>query len=143
MRHPILFVAAAIVAGCANETPEVEPASLAPPPGTPAVAPAYQLTQKEMALDCAKLTGFVRMRQMALNDAENRNGPNMTGRAMHEVAAAVNGAPRRGIDPSVDAAQDRAKIAAYKARMAEKKCKPIDDTDASAQASKAPVAKAK
>lgn len=143
MRYPILILAAAVMAGCANETPDVEPASLAPPPGTPAVGPAYQLTQKEMALDCAKLTGFVRMRQMALKDAESRSGPNMTGRAMHEVAVAVNGAPRRGLDVAADAADDRAKIAAYKARMAEKKCKPIDDTDASAPAGSAAVAKAK
>lgn len=143
MRHPILLALAVVIAGCANEPPEAEPAMLAPPPGTAAVAPPYQMTAKEMALDCAKLTGFVRMRQMALKDAENRKSPNAAGRAIHEVAATVNGAPRRGIDDSADAAADRAKIAAYKARMAEKKCKPVDDVETAAAPGKAPAAKAK
>ncbi len=102
-------------------------------------APASQLNAKEMTLDCAKLNGLVRMRAMQIKDAEQRSGPNAAGRAIHGVAAAVNGAPKRGMDPAADSAEDRAMLEAYKKRMAEKKCKPVVEYDPKPQ----PATKAK
>ena len=104
----------------------------------------YQLNAKELALDCAKLTGHMKLRIMQLRDADPRSGPNQVGRAMQSVAAEFNGAPRRGMDPRADTARDHALVEAYNRRLVEKKCKPVDiEAELNGQPTATPPAAAK
>lgn len=136
-RHFSLIVAVALgLSACATQTdvPDTTPvAGGVPPPSVPAsaadVAPAaggYKLTAEEQKLDCPKLTGQMKVRISNMRAAYAAPAGTAAGRALQSVTTPVFGGPQRGRSREGDLAMDRAKLDAFNARLAEKKCKTFD-----------------
>lgn len=116
------------LAGCAAEavtsdTPSS--AAVAPIAAAPAVAP-YKLTDAEMKLDCGKLTGQMKVKIAILRGDAGRAPASATSRTIQQTVTPVFGGTRRGADAGAETATDRAKVDAFNARLAEKKCKTLD-----------------
>jgi hypothetical protein len=116
-------------AGAANRS------SNAPPP-----APPYKLTDAEMKLDCGKLTGQMKVKIAIMRSDMTRPTTSEIGRVAQQTVTPVFGGSKRGADPAADVRADRAKLEAFNARLAEKKCKTVDiDAELKGQAPPAKV----
>ncbi len=134
-RTLLLLAAAALLAGCAGQNEDVSQ-TLAPAPAATqtsadiaSIRPAaggYALTAEEAKLDCAKLTGRIRIKVANMRDAVQRPDASTTSRTIQAAVTPVMGGTQRGMDPTADLQLDRAKLEAYNKRLAEKKCKTLD-----------------
>jgi hypothetical protein len=120
---------AALLAGCAGSTPPPggplagEPGPAAPNGGA---AITYKLSKEELAFDCQKLTGRMRLRILQVRGAAGAGKTSDIGRTMQSAAKPIFGGTTRGMDPAAELSRDRAMLHAYNRRLAEKKCKTID-----------------
>lgn len=131
----LVAMAGLSVAGCAAQTESMEPAPVAAsapapdPAGAARIAPApggYKLTQAEMALDCPKLTGQMRVRIANMRANYSQPSGTVVSRTMQSALTPIYGGTNRGADPQGDLQLDRAKLEAFNRRLAEKKCKTLD-----------------
>jgi hypothetical protein len=113
------------LAAC-GASPELQTsASVAPPAQTvAAAAPAYQLSQKELKMNCKQLTGTMKVRIMQMSAALSDG--TVVARGMQAGAVKIWGGPTYGTDPAGDDARDRALLEAYNQQLAAKKCKTLD-----------------
>jgi hypothetical protein len=127
-----------VLAGCAGQTDSTGSVfpSAAAAGGAPAgardaasIPPApsgYKLTPADMKLDCAKLTGQMKVRIANMRAAAASRTGTSPSRALQSVVTPVFGGTQRGANPEADLQLDRAKIDAFNKRLAEKKCKTLD-----------------
>lgn len=123
-----LTVAALLVA-CASSSPQVGgplAGGAGPNAGAAATATGYTLSKEELAFDCHKLTGRMRVRILQVKNTADTPRTSEIGRTMQSAATPIFGGTRRGLDPAAESARDRAMLRAYNQRLAEKKCKTID-----------------
>lgn len=86
----------------------------------------YELTQKELAFDCKRLTGHMKVRIMQMREMASRPRTSDISRTMQSTVRPVLGGSRHGADPDGDLARDRVKLEAYNRQLAAKKCKTLD-----------------
>lgn len=126
-------------AACSASPEMPTSAAVAPPAQAVApAAPAYQLSEKELKMNCKQLTGTMKVRMMQMS-AASANGT-VVARGMQAGAVKIWGGPSHGTDPAGDKARDQAQLEAYNQQLAAKKCKTLD-LQAEMQAA-APKAKA-
>lgn len=87
---------------------------------------AYQMTAKELKLNCKQLTGTIRVRLMQLNAAKSGDSGTAVARGLQSGATKIFGGPSYGTSPDSDTARDRAQIEAYNRQLVAKKCKPVN-----------------
>jgi hypothetical protein len=125
----VYLLVAALLVGCASSTPQAGgplAGESSPNAGGAASATAYKLTKEELAFDCHKLTGRMRLRILQVKNSADRPATSEIGRTMQSAATPIFGGSRRGIDPAAEINRDRAMLHAYNQRLADKKCKTID-----------------
>ena len=117
-----------LLAGCAAEavTSDAPSSTAVVPLAAAAVVQPYKLTDAEMKLDCGKLTGQMKVKIAILRGDAGRNAGSATSRTIQQTVTPVFGGTQRGADPAAEMARDRAKLDAFNARLAEKKCKTLD-----------------
>ena len=106
-----------------------KPAAAVPAESVAAIAPApsgYKLSAVEEKLDCAKLTGHMKVKIANMRSTVTKPTGTAIGQTIQSAASPVFGGTRRGIDVTADLALDRAKLEAFNKRLAEKKCKTVD-----------------
>ncbi|MBX9924745.1 MAG: hypothetical protein K2Y05_00155 [Hyphomicrobiaceae bacterium] len=139
-----VLAAVAVLAG-AIQTASAEPSPLsAKSPVAAATAPtaspqpparqrpasrAYTMTAEELALDCGKLAGRIRVRIRQLRASMSEGQTTALARGLQAAATPIVGGTLRGIDPSADLAQELGQVEAYNGRLREKNC-PSYDLDA-------------
>jgi hypothetical protein len=114
----------AVLAGCAGSGAEPITTATAEP-AKPAAA-GSTLSEDELKLDCAKLTGRMQVRLLQLRGYNERSKSSAIGRTMQQVAKPVFGGTSAGADPDARYADDVARLRAYNARLAELKCATYD-----------------
>ena len=113
------------LAACGASPEMATSAAVAPPAQTaPAAAPAYQLSAKELKMNCKQLTGTMKVRIVQMNAAMSDG--TVVARGMQAGAVKIWGGPTYGTDPAGDDARDRALLEAYNQQLAAKKCKTLD-----------------
>lgn len=113
------------LAACSASPEMATSAAVAPPAQTaPAAAPAYQLSAKELKMNCKQLTGTMKVRIMQMSAALSDG--TVVARGMQAGAVKIWGGPTYGTDPAGDDARNRALLEAYNQQLAAKKCKTLD-----------------
>lgn len=103
-------------------------AAITPPPAQVAVAaaPAYQLSEKELKMNCKQLTGSMKVRLLQVHSSSSKTEGTLVARGLQTGAVKIWGGPTYGTDPSGDSARDLAQLEAYNQQLAAKKCKTLD-----------------
>ncbi|HYD15559.1 MAG TPA: hypothetical protein VEA77_04080 [Hyphomicrobium sp.] len=125
---PYCALLALSLGGCASQsgglappaTPLAETVTQLPKGG------AYQLTPAELELDCKKLTGRAAVRIVQIRDFQTRRQTTAVSRTIQSTTSSVLGGSFEGTDPDGRYARDRAMLAAYNNRLAEKNCANFD-----------------
>jgi len=87
---------------------------------------AYSMTPEDLAFDCKKLTGIIRVRIRQMRSASGDSGSSQLARGLQYATRPVTVGTNRGIDPAGDSARDLAQISAYNKRLTEKNCPAFD-----------------
>lgn len=95
-------------------------------PDLSAANSAYKLSPEELAYDCKKLTGHVRIRIRQLRSTRADTKTSGIARGMQHAATPIVGGTMRGIDPDGDNARDLAMLKVYNGRLAERSCPAFD-----------------
>ena len=124
-RAPHLSLIAATlfaVGGCASSTTTVQNGTIAP---EPTYSGTYTLTAEEAKLDCARLTGRLQVRLLALRGAEYKVGPSGTSQAVRYVTSTATGTDTAAY-AATRAATDRPVLEAYNKRLVDLGCASFD-----------------
>jgi hypothetical protein len=128
---PLLLAVA--LTGCAAAAPGYSPDVASPPklalPMTQSGSVAngkYEPSADERKLDCRKLTGSMHVMLSRLKDAPNRPRPSALATTLQTATAPVNKGSTIGSDFEGELVRERARLSAYNALLAEKKCKTMD-----------------
>ncbi len=113
------------LAACSASPEMATSAAVAPPVQTAAAAPpAYQLSEKELKMNCKQLTGTMKVRIVQMS--AGMSDGTFVARGMQAGAVKIWGGPTHGTDPGGEGARDRALLEAYNQQLAVKKCKTLD-----------------
>ena len=95
------------LAACSASPEMATSAAVAPPAQTAAAAaPAYQLSEKELKMNCKQLTGTMKVRIVQMSAATSDG--TFVARGMQAGAVKIWGGPTHGTDPGGEGARDRA-----------------------------------
>lgn len=123
--HLVSFVLLGGGLGACSASPELPTsATLAPTVQTATAAPAYQLSEKELKMNCKQLTGSIKVRILQMRSGQTDG--TLVARTMQSGAVKIWGGPTYGTSPTSEAARDLAQLDAYNQRLAAKKCKTLD-----------------
>lgn len=133
MRKLVLTVVVLALAGCAAAAPGFSPtAETKLPPqlkpfngGAVDKSGSYVVTPAERALGCPKLTGSMHVMIARIKDSSSRPRASTATTAMQTAAKPFVGAGAN-LDVDEEIRQVRARLTAYNALLAEKKCKTLD-----------------
>lgn len=120
-----LLLSVGLGACAGSPTPDASVAAATPPPA----APGYQLTEKELKLDCKALTGRIQVRLLQIRGQTSQHDGTAVARGAQMVATSIYGGSRQGTDPGGQLAADIAKLEAYNRQLAAKKCKTFNLED--------------
>lgn len=130
---PVSILLAGILSGCAAAIPGyVPPTAEVSKLALPVVQSGtvtngrYVPSADEKKLDCRKLTGSMQVMVSRIKDAPNRARPSGAAAAIQGAAAPILGGSTIGSDFDGELARERARLDAYNALLAEKKCKTMD-----------------
>lgn len=112
---------AASLLGCANDASSTSQALLV----SPAKADGSTLSKAELAYDCSKLTGHMRIRISQMRATADRERTSLISRSMQQGVNVLGGSTQ-GADPAADLARDRQMLNAYNSQLVAKNCKPLD-----------------
>lgn len=93
---------------------------------TGATAQAYQLTEKELAYDCKKLSGKIQVRILQIRNQPLQEKTTLASRGFQQVGKPIFGGTTYGADPDAQYRADKSMIEAYNARLVEKNCASFD-----------------
>jgi hypothetical protein len=82
----------------------------------------YQMSQDELAMDCKRLTGSIKIIVNRLRDAQTRKDTSNTAQTMHKLF----GGSTAGADRQAMLSRERAKLDAYNGQLAARNCKTVD-----------------
>jgi hypothetical protein len=86
----------------------------------------YELSQDEMAMDCRRMTGSMKITINRLRDAEGRKGGSALAESAHKVAPLITQGSTASADRQSSLARERAKLDAYNRHLASRNCKTLD-----------------
>jgi len=117
----------ALVCACTSASTGGPPAIAGKPPLTDDAAGfTYQLSEKEKAYDCKRLTGIVQVRILQMRGEQAHAKTTLASRGMQSVSQSVFGGNAAVIDPEQRYTQDHAMLEAYNRQLAAKNCKTFD-----------------
>jgi hypothetical protein len=87
---------------------------------------AYQMGPDELAMDCKRLTGAIKINISHLRDARGRKDSSDVAQSAHKTVGGLIGGSTAGADRQAMLSRDRAKLDAYNAQLEAKKCKQVD-----------------
>jgi hypothetical protein len=129
----IALAAAGALAGCAAANPGFSPPDARADKlhkgsigGGMAPDGRYILNDQESKLDCRRLSGSIHVGILQMREQAARHRPSPVAVQMQKMATPVTGGSDYGMDPDVEAARTRARLEAFNARLAEKKCPTYD-----------------
>jgi hypothetical protein len=117
----LLSACAAAMPGYTLDKPMFAPSD----PGTMTAGGTYQLSETENKLDRRGLTGTMYIIIARLRDGKNRKPPSELASFAQKMSALVGGT-EAAASVEADIARERARLAAYNRRLAEKQCKTLD-----------------
>lgn len=97
-------------------------------PQRPASIP-YKMTPADLALDCPRLTGRIRVRIRQIRASINDAPTSSLSRGLQAATVPVLGGSSFGIDPRADVASELGQVEAYNKRLNEKNCAAFDLDD--------------
>jgi hypothetical protein len=86
----------------------------------------YKLGSDEMAMDCKRMTGAMKITINRLKDAASRQGVSGTAEAAHKTMPYIFGGSTVGSDREASLRRERAKLNAYNRELAARSCKTLD-----------------
>ena len=86
----------------------------------------YELSQDEMAMDCRRMTGSMKITINRLKDAASRQGGSVLAESAHKVAPLITQGSTASADRQSSLARERAKLDAYNRHLASRNCKTLD-----------------
>lgn len=105
-------------------------------PQRPASIP-YRMTPADLALDCPRLTGRIRVRIRQIRASINDAPTSSLSRGLQAATVPVFGGSSFGIDPRADVASELGQVEAYNKRLTEKNCAAFDLDDVLAPGNRA------
>jgi hypothetical protein len=86
----------------------------------------YELSQDEMAMDCRRMTGSMKITINRLRDAATRKGGSAMAETAHSIAPLITQGSTASADRQGSLARERAKLDAYNRHLASRNCKTLD-----------------
>ena len=86
----------------------------------------YALNESEAKFDCKKLSGSIHVSILQLREASARHRPSPVASQLQKMSAPIQSGSAYGMDPEAETARTRARVEAFNARLAEKKCPTYD-----------------
>jgi hypothetical protein len=86
----------------------------------------YELSQDELAMDCRRMTGSMKITISRLRDAEGRKGGSVLAESAHKVVPLITQGSTVSADRQSSMARERAKLDAYNRQLAARNCKTLD-----------------
>jgi hypothetical protein len=86
----------------------------------------YEMSQDELAMDCKRMTGSMKITISRLRDAATRTGGSGLAEAAHKTVPLIMQGSTAGADRQASLARERAKLDAYNRRLVALNCKPLD-----------------
>jgi hypothetical protein len=86
----------------------------------------YELSQDEMAMDCKRMTGSMKITIRRLSDAQTRTGGSALAEGTHKVMPLITQGSTASADRQSTMARERAKLDAYNRQLAARNCKTLD-----------------
>lgn len=128
LRFSLAVLIAGAAAGCGGAPPVQPSAGLASAESGATVAPAsaYQLTERELKMNCKELTGTMRVRILQVRGTTSAQNGTIAARTLQSGATKIWGGPGYGSDPAADRDRDLAQLEAYNRQLASKKCPTLD-----------------
>jgi hypothetical protein len=100
----------------------------------------YQMSQDEMAMDCRRMTGSMKITINRLRDAEGRKGGSTLAESAHKTMPLITMGSTASADRQSTMTRERAKLDAYNRHLASRKCATLD-IDAELARANAPMQK--
>jgi len=117
----------ALTCACTSASTGGPPAIVDKPPLTgDAAGFTYQLSEKENAYGCKRLTGVMQVRILQMRGEQAHAKASLASRGMQTVSQSVFGGNPAAIDPEQQYTQDHAMLEAYNRQLAAKNCKTFD-----------------
>jgi hypothetical protein len=86
----------------------------------------YEMSKDELAMDCRRMTGSMKITISRLRDAEGRKGGSALAESTHKVAPLITQGSTVSADRQGSLARERAKLDAYNRQLAARNCKTLD-----------------
>lgn len=86
----------------------------------------YQMSQDEMAMDCRRTTGSMKITINRLRDAATRKGGSVLAETAHSIAPLITQGSTASADRQSSMSRERAKLDAYNRHLAARNCKTLD-----------------
>jgi hypothetical protein len=86
----------------------------------------YELSQDELAMDCRRMTGSMKITISRLRDAHSRKGGSSLAEAAHQTMPLITQGSTASADRQSSLARERAKLDAYNRQLAARNCKTVD-----------------
>jgi hypothetical protein len=86
----------------------------------------YQMSQDEMAMDCRRMTGSMKITINRLRDAATRKGGSALAESAHSFVPLLTQGSTASADRQSTMARERAKLDAYNRHLAARNCKTLD-----------------
>lgn len=116
-----------LTCACTSASTGSPPAIVDKPPLTgDATGFTYQLSEKEKAYGCKRLTGVMQVRILQMRGDQARAKASLASRGMQSVSQSVFGGTLPATDPEEQYTQDHAMLEAYNRQLAAKNCKTFD-----------------
>ncbi len=130
-----VFVAAALMAGCASGAPDTTALNIAPAAGpndipkaalSTVAANAAVVSEDEPELDCKKLTGRMQIRILEMRTFATTSQTSGLSPSMHAAGKTMFGGASAGIDPKGEHARDYATLQSYNRQLISQDCRSFD-----------------
>ncbi len=123
-----VFVAVALMAGCASGATNTTALNIAPaagPSDTP-ITTAAVVSVEEPELDCKKLTGRMQIRILEMRTFATANQTSGLSRTMHAASKTMFGGTSSGMDPNGEHARDYATLENTNRQLVTQDCRSFD-----------------
>jgi hypothetical protein len=86
----------------------------------------YEMSNDELAMDCKRMTGSMKITINRVRDAESRRGGSNLAETAHKTVPLIMQGSTASADRQASLARERAKLDAYNRQLAARNCKTLD-----------------
>jgi hypothetical protein len=86
----------------------------------------YEMSQDELAMDCKRMTGSMKITISRLRDSASRPGGSSLAESAHKTVPLIMQGSTAGADRQASLSRERAKLDAYNRQLAARNCKTLD-----------------